>query len=546
MMAADLILTNAAVLTMHREQPWAEAVAVADGRIVGVGRAGEIAALRGPRTRVIDCGGRVVMPGVVDAHMHLLSYAAALVSVDCSPGAVRSISEIQTVVRQRAAALPAGTWIRATGYDETALAERRHPTRHDLDAATPLHPVRLLHRSGHAVVLNSLALRLAGITNETPEPPGGYIDRDLGTGEPTGLLLEMNAIVDRVVPPLAEADLKAAVAEASRRLLAEGVTTIQDATATNGPAEHRLFQQLVETGSLLQRVLLLEGYEAFSAGNGSLPSPDAAQAAGCDRQSTMRGEREKMRLRWGAVKIMLRELGDEVWPPVDRLAAMVSAVHRSGRQVAIHAVGRSAVAVAVAALEQVLAGSPRRDHRHRIEHCGVCPPELAERLGRLGVIVVTQPAFLYYNGDRYLQTVPSEDLPHLYPLRRLWQAGVTIASSSDAPVAPPAFMPRLSGVVDRRSRGGQVLGSEQRLAMSAALRMATVTAAYAGRLEDSVGRIAPGYTADLLVLTRHPLVTPPERLHELGIETAILGGHVYHFRQQTVNSEEEGTRAEGE
>lgn len=534
-MTADLILTNAAVITMDPQQPHAEAVAVAGERILAIGRAAEIESLRGPRSEIIDCGGRAVIPGIVDAHIHLLAYAASLVSLDCSPEAARSIADIQAAVRQRAAALPQGTWIRAVGYDETALAERRHPNRHDLDLAAPDHPVRLLHRTGHAVVLNTLALRLVGITNETEEPPGGSIDRDLTTGEPTGLLFEMKEMVDRVVPPLSEVELHAAVTEASRRLLAEGVTTIQDATPTNGASEQQLFQRLIDAGCLSQRVLLMEGYEHFAGAAEPLsPSLSPPQGEGGIYAPPRVGEGlggGSAEPRFGPVKIMLRELGDELWPPLTPLTEMVRQVHIHGRQVAVHAIGQQAVTAASTAIEQALVALPRRDHRHRIEHCGVCPPDLAQRLGRLGVVVVTQPAFLYYHGDRYLREVPHRDLPHLYPLWRLEQAGVSVASSSDAPVVSPALAPRLTGVVERRSRGGAYLTPEERLDMAEALRMATVTAAYTGRWEGQVGRIAGNYAADLVVLSAHPFLTPTEQLRELRVEVTVLAGRVQYMRQ---------------
>ena len=174
----DLILHNASVITMNPQRPRAEAVAVRQGRIAAVGSEGEVASLRTAETRLLDCGGGALLPAFIDAHAHLLAYAASLLSVDCGPAAVRSIDDIRRAIEERARATPPGRWLRAFGYDETALAERRHPNRHDLDAAAPQHPVRLIHGSGHACVLNSLALRLAGIDITSEEPPGGYMERE--------------------------------------------------------------------------------------------------------------------------------------------------------------------------------------------------------------------------------------------------------------------------------------------------------------------------------------------------------------------------------
>ena len=482
-----LILHNADVITMDAARPRARAVAVEDGRIVAVGSDAEVAPFRSAGSRLIDCRGGALLPGFIDAHCHLLAYAASLLSIDCSPAAVSSIGDIQRLLRDRAAQTPPGRWLRAAGYDETALAEGRHPTRWDLDAAAPDHPVRLIHRSGHACVLNSLALSLAGITIATEEPPGGSLERDLTTGEPSGLLIEMDEIVDAAVPPLSYDELAQGVEQAARVFLSQGVTSIQDATAANGPAEWALFRRLIEEGRLPLGVTLMEGF----ASRGQLPPVDLSG-----------------RLRRGPVKITIKEVGDEIHPDEEELADMVGQVHREGRQVAIHAVGERAVTAAVAAIERALAALPRPDHRHRIEHCGVCPPELAARIGRAGIAVVTQPSFLYFNGDRYLAQVPPSDLPHLYPLGRLRRAGVEIAASSDAPVVPPATLRSIESAVTRRSRNGAALSPDEAIDVEDALRAHTGSAAWSAFEEGERGSIAPGKDADFVLLSGDPTAVP--------------------------------------
>ncbi|MFQ5878900.1 MAG: amidohydrolase family protein, partial [Dehalococcoidia bacterium] len=236
---------------------------MAGRRILAVGSESQVRRYCGPGTETIDCQGKALLPAFVDPHCHLLAYTASLLSVDCSPGAANSIAEIQDTIRRRAAATPPGAWIRAFGYSETDLADGRHPTRRDLDTATPSHPVRLIHRSGHACVLNSLALRLCGIDISSEEPPGGYMERDRTTGEPTGLLLEMDEAVERAVPPLPYGELAQGLAAASRRLLAAGVTAIQDVTATNSPAELRLLERLRKEGHLRQQLVAAVGYQAM-------------------------------------------------------------------------------------------------------------------------------------------------------------------------------------------------------------------------------------------------------------------------------------------
>ena len=197
------------------------AVAVRGPRIVWMGSSSEVDRLVGSRTRLIDCSGRTLLPGLIDAHLHLLAYASSLVAVDCSPSSAGSIGQIGQALGRRADGTPAGEWIRGYGYDDLSLLERRHPTRRDLDGATPAHPVRLNHRSGHASVLNSLALNCVGIDAGTPDPIDGVIDRD-DDGEPTGLLFEMSDYLDGRVPSLTDEQLRRGVSEAGRDLLSQG------------------------------------------------------------------------------------------------------------------------------------------------------------------------------------------------------------------------------------------------------------------------------------------------------------------------------------
>ena len=485
--------------------PRAEAVAVEGERILAVGSETDVGPHVGPRTEVIDCGGRAVLPGFIDGHCHLLAYAASLLSVDCSSAAVSSIADIQAAVRRRAGETPEGRWVRAVGYSEVDLAEGRHPTRWDLDAAAPEHPVRLIHRSGHACVLNSLALRLCGIDIATEEPLGGYLDRDTSSGEPTGLLLEMNEIVERAMPPLSYEELAEGARLASQRFLAAGVTSLVDATHSNGPSEWELLRRLRREGHLAPRVTAMVGFDHLE---------DGAKDGGDEWVSL------------GAAKIVIKELGDEVYPPEAELAALVAEAHGRGWQVAVHAVEERAVAAAVAAYEAVLSRRPRADHRHRIEHCGLCPPDLAKRIATAGVAVVTQPSFLYYNGERYLRQVPPEKQAYLYPLRSLARAGVRLAAGSDCPVVAPDVIAGLYGAVARRSAGGRPLPGAEAVAIEEALAMYTTAAAFSSFAEGERGSIGLGQLADLAVLSGDPAACSPEELLTLRPEMTVIGGRV--------------------
>jgi predicted amidohydrolase YtcJ len=488
--------------------PQGEAVAVEGERVLAVGSEADVRPHVGSRTEVVDCGGRAVLPGFIDDHCHLLAYAAGLLSVDCSPAVVSSIADIQAAIRRRAEETPGGHWIRATGYSEVDVAEERHPTRWDLDAAAPDHPVRLIHRSGHACVLNSPALRLCGIDITTEEPPGGYLDRDTSSGEPTGLLLEMNELVERAVPPLAYEELAEGVRLASQCFLAAGVTVLVDATHTNGPSEWELLRRLRREGHLTPRVTAMVGLDHLEDGE------------------RWRANEKDEWLSLGPAKIVIKELGDEIHPPEDELAALVAEAHGRGWQVAIHAVEERAVAAAVAAYEAAVARGPRGDHRHRIEHCGLCPPELVRRIAEAGVLVVTQPSFLYYNGERYLRQVPPEKQAYLYPLRSLVRAGVPLAAGSDCPVVELNVIAGLYGAVARRSAAGRPLPGTEAIGVEEALAMYTTDAAFSCFAEGERGSIVAGRLADLVILSGDPRACPSAELLALRPEMAIIGGRV--------------------
>ena len=479
----------------------AEAVAARDGRIVAAGDAREAArALDGDAERV-DCAGGVLLPAFIDAHIHLLSYAASLRSVDCTRA--RSIAEIQGALRERAGSTPAGSWVRAFGYEETQLAERRHPNRHDLDAAAPDHPVRLIHRSGHASVLNSLALRKVGIDIATEDPPGGYMERDTATGEPSGFLLGMEQLIDGTVPPIPYADLSSAVREACDRLLAAGISCVQDATHTNGRSEWELFARLIEDGAMSVDAVVMEGIDHL----GELPEHGASG-----------------RLRRGPVKIMLHETDGGFAPDEDELRRMVAEVHGAGRQAAVHAVGEQAVAAAFRAIEAALQSRPRKDHRHRIEHCGLLPEGLAPRLAERGIAVVSQPGLLYERGERYLQLIPPGQLERLYAYRTLSEARVDIAAGSDAPVTPPEPLASVAAAAGRQTEAGRFVGAAQAVEIGEALRWWTSGAARAAFLEGERGLVRPGLRADLALLPAGALERRPAELRRLRVERLWRAG----------------------
>jgi predicted amidohydrolase YtcJ len=423
---------------------------------------------------------------------------------------VHSISDIEAMIKRDACKRPSGQWIFGRGYNEFYLLEKRHPNRWDLDKATADHPVRLTHRSGHAHVLNSIALKLVGITRETGDPDGGLIERDLKTGEPTGLLYEMGDYLYDRIPALARAALEKGLQLANRNLLSHGVTSIQDASSRNDTEQWNLFKSWKESGILQPRVNLMMGIDGFKKNA---------------RQSGLKTFNENQ-LRWGAVKIILDDTTGRLHPSQSELNAMVLEVHQVGKQIAIHALDEKAVKAAGEAIQFAIEKFPAKDHRHRIEHCAVCPPDLAREIASLGISVVTQPAFIYFHGERYRATVPPEQLKHLYPIRTLLDQGINVAVGSDCPIVSPDPLIGIQAAMHRLSSTGDRVGGSQKITPAAALQMYTLNAARATFEETVKGTLTPGKLADLVILNEDPTRLTADGFKNLRVDKTLIGGKI--------------------
>ncbi len=507
---SDLILINANVITLDPSFPKAGLIRVSNGRIAGLSADGACGKSKSPKAAVIDCRGKTVVPGFIDPHCHLVSYGDSFISLDVGPRNVSSIADMLNMVKEAALGLPPGTWIKARGYNEFYLAEKRHPTRWDLDAVSPLHPVRITHRSGHAHLLNSLALQRVGISEETGDPPGGLIDRAIPTGEPTGLLYGMGETLAQFVPPTQGDRADHGIRLAGHTLSALGITSVHDASSRNDPDRLDTFRTWKKKGLLPQRVTMALGWEAFKR------HPE--------RESAAPGEDDHVRIE--GVKIIIHEMTGRLAPGQSELNEMVLRIHESGFQAILHAIEEKAITAACAAIEHALETFPGADHRHRIEHCSVCPPALAKRLASANITVVTQPAFIYYNGERYLNTVAREDLGHLYPVATLMAHGVRVAGSSDFPVVPPDPLIGIYSAVSRRSEQGEHVLPEERITPLEALALFTDNAARASRAETRRGSIRPGKLADLAVLSGDPTGLPEEAIKDIRVDMTIIDGEV--------------------
>jgi predicted amidohydrolase YtcJ len=508
---------------------------VVGNRIARVGSNDELRAEIGPATRVIDLAGSALLPGFNDNHTHPISFGQSLRLIDARPATIPTLADLQDAFR--AATKPSTTirdgWLLARGYDDTRLDIRRHPTRYELDAATGDRPAFLTRTCGHLGVANSAALVLAGITSTTPDPEGGQIDRD-ERGEPTGLLREtaMSLVQDRLPRPT-RAELKDALRAAGARFLANGITSVGEAKLRTSD-ELAAYEELAAAGELPVRVFTMMMID---------DTLDALSRLG------MRTGWGDAWLRIGPAKLFQDGSGggrtaamftEYVNDPGNRgitiyeqaeLDERFARAHAAGFQLAAHAIGDRAITMILDAYERVLSDSPKADHRFRIEHCGMCTPEIIDRLAHLGVIAVPQPSFIYELGDSYIRNFTAEQLACSYPNRTWFDRGIVAVGSSDVPVVDCDVLINLRSAVTRLTQTGQRMGPEQGVTIDEALRMFTRHGAFASFEEWDKGTITPGKLADLVVLSGDPRAIPAEDLPSLSVEMTMVDGRVAHERR---------------
>jgi predicted amidohydrolase YtcJ len=544
----DLILTNGRVLTMDRADTVAEGLAIKDERIVAVGPSHEIEALAGQRTERVDLAGRTALPGLADVHVHLASDASrnadAVEARDFYVPSIRSIADIQEVISAKSAHTPAGTWLAVLGspMQDFRLAEGRLPTRHELDAAAPDHPTYMTF-GAHSTVANSLALKLKGVTRETPSPRGGAVVIDPQTGEPTGLLRERAQYLvktsDAGMTPeaLAESILVELRACASR-----GVTTVHDIVVNRD--EIRAYQLLERSARLPVRVQIVPRVIESSFSKESLLDLGILHGFGSD---WLRVGGIKMSIDGGftgknaAFSEPLALDGDEnpglIRIEQDELDDTVWRYHEMGMRCCVHAIGDVALDMVLDAFEKAIARLPRRDHRHRVEHLGnwMMTPERVERTRRLGILPIANPSFLHFLGQEILDSLGPDRAAGAFPFRTLLDRGFPLSWGSDAPGYWPIDPLRdLGTAVSRSSFRGLALAPEERISMREALRAQTANAAFTGFQETKLGTLEPGKLADVAVLAEDPFSFPPDRFKELPVDLTIVGGRVVHRRDGAI------------
>ena len=528
---ADLIFTGGRVHTVNPTNDVVPAVAVGGGRILVAGSDADVRARSGPRTRVVELRGRALLPGFVDAHCHLASLGMAMTSIDCKAAGMQSIHALQEAVRARAVSQPSGTWIRGRGYDQTRLADKRHPNRLDWDLVAPDHPVIFTRTCGHISSVNGRSLALAGITDATPDPPGGRYDR--AGGRHLGVAYETAQTPLQVAAMPSAEEFREALLRADEAYIAAGATSVHDAGGLVGPA-FVPGQDLAGARRLRVRIY------AFATVNSRTHPLMGLLGTGLH---TGFGDE---RLRLGAFKVMTdgsssgptaatrepytsncQDHGILYWAQED-LDDLLGQAHRQGFQCTVHAVGDKAIEQTLNAMARAQREAPRPGLRHRIEHCGICPPDLRARVAAQGIVPIMQPAFFWEFGDGYIANYGQHRADAMFPARSLIAAGVPVAGSSDAPVTHCAPLFGIEQALTRATSDGQVCGPDERVDLTTAIRMHTINGAFASFEEHGKGSLEPGKLADLVVLGDDIARVPVKDLRHLPVTMTVVGGEVVH------------------
>jgi predicted amidohydrolase YtcJ len=540
----ELVLANGRVLTMDRLDTVAEAVAIKGDRILAVGSTSQIDALTGSQTERVDLKGRTVLPGLADVHVHLASdatrKAGAVEARDFYVPSIRSIADIQEEISARTAHVPPGTWLTVLGspMQDFRLAERRLPTRHELDAAAPDHPTYMTF-GAHSTVANTLALRLRGVSRDTPSPQGGTVVMDPETGEPTGLLRERaQYLVKRQDAGVTPEELAESILTELQVCAGRGVTTVHDIVINRD--EVRAYQMLERSGRLPVRVQIVPRVIESSFSKESLLDLGILHGFGSD---WLRVGGVKMSIDGGftgknaafseplaldgqenpgLIRIKQDELDDTVWR-----------YHELGMRCCVHAIGDVAVDMVLEAFEKAIDRLPRPDHRHRVEHLGnwMMTPERIDRTRRLGILPIANPSFLHFLGQEILDSLGPVRTAGAFPFRTLLDRGFPLSWGSDAPGYWPIDPLRdLGTAVARTSFRGLMLAPEEAISMGEALRAQTANAAFTGFQEAKLGALEAGKLADIAVLAEDPFAFPPDRFRDLPVDLTITGGRIVHRR----------------
>ncbi len=546
---ADVILIHARIYTLNAHQPWVEALAIRDGKILAVGTDDEISHYRGTSTKAIDAKGRLVLPGFTDCHVHFMDGSFSLEQVNVETA--KNIDQVQQQIKAYAKAHPNDAWVLGRGWSYPIFPPAGMPDKKQLDVVVPDRPAYIEGYDAHTWWANTKALEAAHITKDTTDPPGGTIVRDPATGEPTGAIKEdaADAMVRRAIPVPSREQKLQALRAGLRHANELGITRVHVMGGVNVGAgdvtDAELLDELRRNNELTVRFYL--GYRF---------DPPEVTAHQLDEIEQARQRYHDDWIAAGGVKFFLDGViethtaamlepysnapslsGGLLWDP-DKYKAFVAELDRRGIQIFTHAIGDRAIRLALDAYGAAAPKNGTKDARHRVEH--IEDPSAADipRFGQLGVIASMQPLHAYPDDDTlksWLPAVGPERAMRAWPWRSIQAAGGVLAFGSDWPVVTLSPWPGLQNAVTRQTTDGEPQGGwipSERISLADAIKGYTLNAAFAGHREKTEGSLEPGKLADLIIVSQNVFEIDPHRLVHTKVALTMVGGRVVYERQK--------------
>lgn len=520
--AADMVLFNGKVMTMDAANTVTQAVAIAGDKILATGTNEAVRALAMPGAQEIDLKGRVVTPGLIDSHIHFRAFGLNnTYYTPFLPPEVKDIASLQRALADAVKGKQPGEWI--MGY-YMILADKSVPTKEDLDRVSPQNPVFIMHIGGHWGTANSVALQIADITSGTSSPEGGIIEKK--DGEPTGVFYNHRAMdmLRHFAPPITGELIRQSILDTQTLMASVGVTTFHDNNIRDLD-DIRAYQELSQQGKLFLRndlYLTLEWpADLEKVDQVEQINTDVTRFRGFKFLIDGQGPTAYCHAPHNGVEWRLTTWDQKMFKDTIRR------LHDTGLQICVHCIGDAAVDLTLEAYEAAMNANPRPDPRHRIEHAILTTAQATQKMKDLGVVVSTQPAFIYLFGEGYNALFGAERLERVIVTQEWIQSGVHVAIGSDAP-STPFYQPQatLAGAMTRYTFKRNTIGADQKLTFAEALRAHTYGSAYAGHQENVKGSLEPGKLADMVVWTSDPSLLSPEELFSSTVDLTLVGGKI--------------------
>ncbi len=518
----DLVVKNANIITVDSNLPKAQAFAIKNGKFIAIGSNNDIENITSPQTKIYDAENKTIIPGLIDAHIHVLSSGIRhVMAADCS---VADISTVSNLLKKQISKTPKGEWVQGFKYDDTKIKENRDLYKEDLDALSTEHPIMVSHRAGHVYYLNSKALELSGYHNESEDPHGGRLGRNKATGELNGITYERAIEPTReLLPSVSLKDRADGLKQIGSMFNSAGLTSVHDARVTKD--EFLTYQDGEKNGDLGIRVYMLMAQDLFpslrDAGIKTGFGSDMLKIGGIKMTSD---GAIAARTAWlsepyiGSDDCGIQAMSQE------ELDDQVIQMHDAGFQVCIHANGDSAISNVLNSYEKALSLNPRPNTRHRIEHCTLVNPEILKRMAKNDVQATPFCTYVFYHGEK-MQFYGEERLEWMFAQKSFIEYGVNSTGATDYPPGPYPPLMGIQSCITRTDSNGKLWGASQKINIDQALKIYTLNGARAAFEENIKGSISMNKLADFVVLDKDITKVDPFEIKDIKIVKTVIGGN---------------------